>query len=164
MWKVVTPLNSTNKTQNFYPADDKWEMQLYPMKASTAMAAWIAIIPETSWADVTGYFTAMGTVVENAAWDDFEGILAEPIAATDDDYATAWKLKWVWKPKTPNAKAYFTVWAWTFTAADVGKRVEVHSDWVSLAVDTVWKWATITDYISSSRWKCRFDLPKTETA
>jgi hypothetical protein len=57
------------------------------MKASTAMAEGAAIMPETSGADVTGYFTLMG--VENAGGDDFYGILAEPIAATDADYATA---------------------------------------------------------------------------
>jgi hypothetical protein len=102
--------------------------------------------------------------VENAGGDDFYGILAEPIAATDADYATAWKRKGVRVPRTTTAKAYFKVGAGTFTVADIGKRVEFHSDSIGLAVDTVGKGATITDYISSTRGKCVFNLPTTETA
>ena len=102
--------------------------------------------------------------VENAAGADFVGILAEPITSTDADYATAGKLKLVWIPKTREARSYFTVGAGTFTAADVGKTVEIHSDSKSLAVDTAGKGAKIVDYISSTRGVCTFNLPLTETA
>ena len=63
-----------------------------------------------------------------------------------------------------NSKAKFTVWAGTFTAVDVYKTVEIHSDSISLAVDTAGKWASIVWYESSTTGICKFDLPKTETA
>lgn len=162
MAKAVTLVNTPNKTSNFYPADDQWKLEQVPMKASTAMTEGAAIMPETSGADVTGNFTLMG--VENAGGDDFYGILAEPIVSTDSDYATAGKRKGVRIPRTSTAKAFFKVGAGTFTVADIGKRVEFHSDSLGLAVDTVGKGATITDYISSSKGKCVFNLPVTETA
>ena len=102
--------------------------------------------------------------VENVTGSDFIGILAEPIVATDTDYATAGKLKGVWVPKAMTASAFFTVGAGTFTAADVFRTVEVHSDSKSLAVDTKGKGARIVEYISSTRGRCVFSLPQTETA
>lgn len=151
-----------NVTNNFLPADGKWELKRFPMKASTAMAMGAAISIEISGNTTTGYHTKSG--VENASGNDNVGILAQTIAATDSDYATAGKLKSVWIPTSPTAEAYFTVGAGTFTAADVGKTVEIHSDSVSLAVDTAGKGARITKYISSTRGKCSFVMPNTETA
>ena len=162
MWKVVTGLNKPNETNNFLPIQNEWVLEQRPMKASTAMEEGSAVSYEISANDVTGYLTLSGT--ENANWNDFVGILAEPIVATDDDYATAGKLKAVWVPMGINSKAEFTVWAGTFSAVDVGRTVEIHSDSKSLAVDTAWKWASIVGYISSTRWVCKFDLPRTETA
>jgi len=162
MWKAVTGLNKPNENRNFLPADDKWEMKSFPFKASTAMVEGAAIGIEISSNTTTGNVTLMG--VENVTGADFVGILAEPIVSTDADYATAGKLKSVWVRKTPLAEAYFTVGAGTFTAADVFKTVEIHSDSKSLAVDTAWKGARITGYISSTRGLCNFNLPSTETA
>ena len=162
MWKAVTALNVPNVTSNFYPADDQWDLIQMPMEASTAMVEWAAVSPEIVTNDVTGNITLMG--VENVTGSDFMGILAEPIVSTDADYATAGKLKGVWIPRSPLAKAYFSVWAGTFTAADVFKTVEIHSDSKSLAVDTKGKGARIMWYISSTRGICRFSLPETETA
>ena len=164
MAKAVTLLNKPNKTQNFYPimADKQWKLKMMPFVASTAIEEWTAVWIQISSNDVTWNLTKMWT--ENSAGADFVWIIAEPIVSTDSDYATAWKLKWVWVPTSKEAEAEFTVWAWTFTAADVYKTVEFHSDSKSLAVDTAWKGARITGYISSSRWRCRFDLPTTETA
>ena len=162
MGKVVTGLNKPNETKNFLPADDNWYLDDLPMKASTAMEGGSSIGIEISSNTTTGNHTVMG--VENSAGADFQGILMEPIVSTDADYATAGKLKKVAIPKTPYAKAYFTVGAGTFTAIDVGKTVEIHSDSVSLAVDTAWKGARIKKYISSTRGLCDFSLPTTETA
>lgn len=162
MGKAVTGLNKPNETQNFYPADDSWYMDTLPFKASTAIEEGSAIGIEISGNTTTWNNTAMG--VENASGADFQGILAEPIASTDADYATAGKLKSVWIPRTPYAKAFFTVGAGTFTAVDVNKTVEIHSDSKSLAVDTAWKGARIKKYISSTRGVCDFSLPTTETA
>jgi hypothetical protein len=162
MGKAITAVNSPNKTSNFYPADDKWEMIMFPIKASTAMEEGTLLSPEIVTNDVTGYLTKMG--VENVVGSDFIGILAEPIVATDSDYATAGKLKGVWIPKSINASAYFTVGAGTFTASDVFRTVEAHSDSKSLAVDTKGKGARIVEFISSTRGRCTFSLPQTETA
>lgn len=152
-----------NATTNFLPVhQDEWKMKKLPFKASAAMAEGAAVGYDIVSNDVTGYLDLMGT--ENAAGYDFAGILAEPIAATDSDYATAGKLKAVWVPKTREAEAFFSVGAGTFTAADVGKTVEIHSDSVSLAVDTAGKGARITGYKSSTQGKCKFSLPNTETA
>lgn len=159
---TVTPINVPNNTQNFYPADDNWEFMRLPFKASTAIDEGSAVSPEIVTNNVTWYLTKMGT--ENATGSDFFGILAEKIASTDTDYATAGKLKWVWVPKTPYAKAFFKVGAGTFTAVDVFKTVEIHSDAKSLAVDTLGKGARIVGYISSTQWVCRFTLPETEVA
>lgn len=162
MGKAVTPLNQPNKTNNFYPADDKWEMIMFPFLASTAIEEGTAVSPQIVTNNVTGNLTKMG--VENVTGSDFIGILAEAIVSTDTDYATAGKLKGVWVPKAMTATAYFTVGAGTFTAADVFKTVEIHSDSKSLAVDTLGKGARIMEFISSTRGKCMFSLPQTEVA
>lgn len=151
-----------NVTNNFLPADDKWEMKKLPIKASTALEEGEAVAFEIDTNDVTGNLTSMP--VENAAGADFIGIMAEPVASTDSDYATAGKLKYVFVPRSPLAEAYFSVGAGTFTAADVGRSVELHSDSASLAVDTAGKGARITKYISSTRGLCTFSMPTTETA
>jgi hypothetical protein len=132
------------------------------MKASTAMAEGAAIGIEISGNTTTGNYTLMG--VENAAGADFAGILQEPIVSGDADYATAGKLKLVAIPVDQSAIAEFKVSAGTFTAADVGKTVEFHSDSLGLAVDTAGKGARISRYMSASRGECAFVLPTTETA
>lgn len=162
MAKSTTLLNKPNETKYFYPADDQWEMMQLPMKASTALAEGALVAPEISGNTTTGYVTLFAT--ENATWADFLGIMAEPVVATDADYATAGKLKGVRVPKTPYAKAYFTVWAGTFTAVDVFKTVEITSGSLGLSVDTAGKGARILKYISSTKGICRFSLPETETA
>ena len=164
MGKAVTLANKPNTTTNFYPinASHDWKLMKLPFKASTAIAEGSAVAWEISSNTTTGNLTVMG--VENAAGADFVGIIAEPIVATDADYATGGKLKGVRVPVTWNAESYFTVGAGTFTAVDVGKTVEIHSDSKSLAVDTAGKGARITGYISSTRGKCKFVMPATETA
>lgn len=164
MGKAVTPINTPNETGNFYPidADNQWKIQLMPFLASTAIEEGTAVCIQIATNTTTGNLTKMW--VENAAGADFVGILAEPIASTDTDYATAGKLKAVRVPTTKTAEAFFTVGAGTFTAVDVFKTVEFHSDSKSLAVDTAGKWARITGYVTATRGTCRFDLPTTETA
>ena len=162
MGKAVVELNQQNTVKNFYPADDNWEMVMLPFKASTAIEEGSVVAAEISWNDVTWNATVMG--VENATWADFLGILAEPIKATDADYAVAGKEKGVRVPKTPYAKAYFTVGAGTFTKADVFKTVEINANHKSLSVDTKGKGARIMEYIDGTHGVCRFSLPETETA
>lgn len=163
MSKAVTLLNDVNKTSNFYPiTPELWKLTELPIVASVAMEQGTALWIEISSNTTTGRLKKMW--VENALGADFVGILAETIATTDADYATAGKLKSVWVPLSTKAEAEFKVWAWTFTAVDVWKTVEFHSDSISLAVDTAWKGARITKFISSTRGVCRFDQPNTETA
>jgi hypothetical protein len=151
-----------NVTTNFLPADGNWKLKKFGFKASTAIAEGALVGWEISGNTTTGNLTVYG--VENASGADIVGILAQPIAATDSDYATAGKLKGVWVPTNSLAEAYFTVASGTFTTADVGKTVETASSATGLAVDTAGKGARITAYISSTRGKCQFSLPTTETA
>lgn len=163
MSKVITALNVPNVTSNFYPVSvQDWELKQLPFKASQALADGGAVGIEISSNTTTGNLTVMG--VENASGADFVGILAERIATTDSDYATAGKLKAVWIPKSIHSEAYFTVTAGTFTAADVFKRVEITSGSLGLSVDTAGKGATIASYISATRGTCKFNMPLTETA
>jgi len=120
----VTPINTPNKTQFFVPIDAsfQWKLVAMPFKASVAISDGAAIGIEIVGSTTTGNVTVMG--VENVAGADFVGILADAIAATDSDYATAGKLKMVFVPNTPEAEAFFAVGAGTFTAVDVFKTVE----------------------------------------
>lgn len=156
--------STPNNTQNFYPVnqDENWRLEYLPIKASTAYAMGTAMGIEISSNTTTGNLAAMGT--ENAAGADFVGILMEVVASTDDDYATSGKLKAVLVPRTLAAEAEFTVGSGTFTAADVFKTVEFADSGTTLAVDTAGKGARISGYISSTRGKCKFPLPATETA
>lgn len=153
-----------NVTTNFLPVEaQNWKIVQMPFKASTAVAEGAAIGIEISGNTTTGNVTLMG--VENAAGADFVGIAAEAIASTDDDYATAGKLKGVYVPMNRDqADAYFTVGEGTFTAADRFKTVQIGSTSIDLDVDTAGLGARITEYISSTRGKCVFSLPNTETA
>ena len=162
MWKATTPLNEANNTQYFWPADWNWEMKMMPFTASQALEDGGAVGIEISGSTTTGYLDVMWT--ENAAGADFVGILAEPIASWDDDYATAGKLKGVWVPTSIYAKAYFTPKAGTFTAVDVFKTVEITSGSLGLSVDTAGDWPRITAYISATRGICEFSMPATQTA
>lgn len=162
MGKAVTALNTPNQTNYFYPADENWNIELLPMKASVATAEGAAIGIEIVSNTTTGNVTLMG--VENASGADFVGIAAEPIVAGDTDYATSGKLKAVRVPKNKKARAYFAVAAGTFTAVDVFKTVEITAGSLGLSVDTAGKGARILKYISATKGICEFSLPATETA
>lgn len=155
-------LNLPNVNTNFLPIDGDWIIVEVPVKESLAISEGTLLSPEIVTNNVTGKLKKMG--VENVTGSDFFGILAEAVRATDADYATAFKMKKVYIPKAVNARAKFRVWAGTFTAADVFKTVEIHSDSASLAVDTLGKWARIVKYISASEGECIFTLPQTEVA
>jgi len=168
MWKSITLVNTPNHNLYFVPIKDSanpsWVQKLVPIVASVAMPDWAAL-----WVEISGNTTTWNAKLMPAyasAWGNFVWVLAEIIATTDSDYATAWKLKSVWVPVTPYAEAEFAVWAWTFTAADVFKVVNFHSDSLWLAVDTIatGQWAVITWVISSTRWTCNFNVATTLTA
>jgi hypothetical protein len=162
MGKAVTLLNKPNETKNFLPFDGEWVLRDFPILESVAIEEGTAVSPQISSNDVTGKLTKMG--VENATGSDFTGILAERIESTDADYATEFKQKKVWVPKSRDSRAYFTVGAGTFTTADVFKTVELHSDSLSLAVDTIGKGARIVEYRTATTGVCSFNLPETEVA
>lgn len=153
----VTPINTPNNTQNFWPNTGEWELQAIPMAASFALVEGGLVSTEVSSNTTTG--NASASAATNANGKNIIGILAEAIAATDSDYATAGKLKQVWVPKSVYATAYFTVGAGTFAANDINKLVSIHSDSKSLAVDTIGNGAVIRGYISATRGLCSFDCP-----
>lgn len=163
MAKSITAINSPNKNTNFLPADVQlWEMRALPIAASTAMESGTLLSTEVSGSSPTGYL--IKAAATNANGQNVQGILIDAIASTDTDYATAGKKKYVWVPKTTQAEAEFTVGAGTFTAADVGRVCNIHTDSKSLAVDTNGAGARITGYISSTRGKCKFDVANVTTA
>ena len=159
---ATTGLNKPNVTSNFYPCDDMWRMEEFPVKASTAIAQGAVVAVEVSGSSPTGYITNAATTNSNG--QNIKGIMAETIAATDADYATAGKKKFVWVPTSSKSKAFFTVGAGTFTAADVGRVCQIHSDSISLAVDTNGLGAEITGYISASRGTCALSVANVVTA
>lgn len=162
MAKAVTPLNQAATTQYFYPSNDLWRLENIRIAASSAMSVWTALWQEVSGSSPTWNAIKMPTT--NANGQNFIGILAEPIASTDSDYATAGKIKQVWVPINQKAEAFFAVWAGTFTAADIGRVCQFHTDSVSLAVDTNWAGAVIVDYVSATKWICNFSVAKVVTA
>lgn len=153
-----------NNTRNFLPLKDGWVMKQLPFKASTAIEEGTAIGIEISGNTTTGNLTKMG--VENASGADFVGILAEEIASTDSDYATAGKLKSVWVPMSPYTSfAKAPVGAGTLTAADRYKTVEFHSDSKSVAVDTPGKGVRIQEVSTADNTVIvSFPFGATETA
>lgn len=159
---MANPAAQANSNLYFVPTSGRWERRQKPFKASTAIPLGAAVGIEISGNTTTGNLTLMG--VENASGGDFVGIMDEAIVSTDTDYATAGKMKYIYIPADQQALAEFKVGAGTFTAADVGKTVEFHSDSLSLAVDTAGKGARIEKYISSTRGVCSFVLPNTKTA
>lgn len=160
--RSVTGINIPNETRYFVPLGTDWELRQIPMKASVAISDGCAIGVEISSNTTTWYATKMPAT--NASGGNFIGILAEKISSTDDDYATAGKLKLVSIPKSKTATAKFLVWAGTFTAVDINKVVNFHSDSLSLAVDTQGLGAVITGYIDATHWICKFTVPDTVTA
>ena len=140
---------SANVTSYFLPknVDRDWVLKQVPMIASVAISEGACI-----------YCVGDGThtKVTNAT-ANFKGIMAQTIAATDADYATSLKLKGVWVPVSVGAEAEFAVGAGTFTTADVGKSVKFNDE-LGLAVDTAGTQARITEYTSSTRGVCTFNL------
>tara|TARA_R110000851_G_scaffold40208_3_gene101571 strand:+ start:3613 stop:3882 length:270 start_codon:yes stop_codon:yes gene_type:complete len=88
-------------------ADQNWKLTEYAVVASVALEEGTAMGIQITSNTTTGILVAMGA--ENALGADFIGILAEPIAATDVDYATAGKLKSINVPTSKFAEAVFTV-------------------------------------------------------
>jgi len=159
----INPTSRQNDLTGFVPVKGVWAYERVKIKASTVLQMGDAVGIEISSNTTTGFNTVMG--VENASGADFVGIYWDQlISSGDSDYASTTKFRTVAIPVSADAEAQFTVGAGTFTAVDVGKRVEIHSDNRSLAVDTAGKGASITRYISSTKGLCKFNLPTTETA
>ncbi len=162
---VITPLNRANKTQNFYPMEGEWLLKQMPMKASVVIADGSAVMTEVTASNPTGYVTAATTTFANG--QNFAGILAEPIASTDADYATAGKMKSVWVPKTPGvSRCYFTVGSGTHSAAQQGRTCALASA-TGVAVATNGNQFIISPnggFISTTRGIGTFAMPNIVTA
>lgn len=162
MSKSVAGINTYNNTDNFYHSNDLWVSKAYPFKASVALVDGGLVAVEISGSNPTGNLTIAGTT--NANGQNVVGILAEPIASTDSDYATGGKMKMVWIPTSPEAEMKFKVGAGTFTAADVGRICQIHTDSKSVAVDTNGLWVEITGYTTSGYGTCKILSGKAVTA
>lgn len=160
----VTTINTPNVTSNFEPIGrgTKWEILALPIVASVAMVPGTLLSVEVSGSSPTGNLKKAAAT--NANGQNIRGILIDTISTTDSDYATAGKLKNVAVPMTGYAEAFFTVGAGTFTAADVGRVCNIHTDSISLAVDTNGLGAVITGYISATRGTCNFSVPVVVTS
>jgi len=164
---AITPLNTVNTTgeKNFTPFGEGWELRDAIIKESVAYATGQAMRFEISSNTTTGKLVSASTNSGvNSNGNNFYGIMAEPTRSTDSDYATAGKTKKVWVPAARQCEARFTVGAGTFTTADIGKTAAIHSDGISVAVDTNGLGCLITGYITSTRGVCTFDIPATLTA
>ena len=163
MAKAITNVNVPNNTKNFYPVNrGEWELRQFPIAASIVMIDGSAIAVQVVTSNPTGNNILMP--ISNATGQNFQGILAEPIAASDADYAVAGKLKGVWVPRTRSCEAIFSVGAGTFTLADVGRTCLFHTDSRSLNVDGNGLGARITGVISATQGTCAFDIPLAVTA
>ena len=162
MQSSVTPINTPNNVQNFFPVGKGWELRPVQFKASVAISQGYAVGQEVSASNPTGYATLMPTT--QATGQNFVGILAEAIRTTDSDYATAGKIKQVWVPVMKRADCEFKVVTGTFAQADVGRVCQFSSDSAGLNVDANGAGALITKYISATRGECIFDVPLTTTA
>jgi hypothetical protein len=162
MAKAITPVNAPNNTRNFYPSNDLWRTDLYPVLASTALAEGTLLAVQVTASSPTGNVLAAATT--NTTGQNVVGILAEPITASDADYATAGKLKLVHVPISQYSQAYFTVISGTFSLAQVGRVCQIAGSGTGLAVATNGLGAVIDGFISSTRGTCKLVVPYVVTA
>jgi hypothetical protein len=100
--------------------------------------------------------SGVATVVTDAT-ANFAGILLEPVAATDADYAVTGKLRKVAVPASDQSECEFQVGAGTFAADDVGKSVKFENS-ISVDVDDAGTQVRIVKYLSATRGVCTFNL------
>lgn len=137
---MATPENF----KNFAVAEGVRTVRYLPITASVAMEQGTCIAASGS-----------GVYQKAAVTDKDLYIIDETIATTDADYATAGKMKRAYQC-TQTTDLYFTVGAGTFTTADIGNAVQLHTDSKSLAVDTTTNpQFVITNLLSSTRGICR---------
>jgi len=137
-----------NHNENFTRLNGAVKTIKVLMTASIAAEQWAALYPDpwNAW-----QFTIADWTTWNFVW-----IIQQTIATTDSDFAST-KMVTVEIPTQNWTEYRFRVWAWTFTAADVWKKVDFHTDGASLAVDTTsTPVAIITGVISSTEWRCIF--------
>ena len=139
-----------NNTSNFVRLKGKTVFRKMLFVASVAAEEGSIVYPNGSWSL---------TISDWTAWN-FLWVIRQTIATTDSDYAST-KMVTVEIPVEAWAEWLFTVWTWTFTAADVWNVCALHTDWKSLAVDTATVGQfVITWYISATRWRASFNPTK----
>lgn len=158
----ITPPNTPNNTQNFLPADEKWELQDYNFAASVVIPDGYAVGWEIISDVTTGNLTLMGT--ENANGADFVGIMSTNVQSTDPDFATAGKVKQVLIPVSPAARATFSVTTGTLTPELVGSTVAFSSDSSGLDVTSLALGARIVGMSSATNGICTFNMPTSLTS
>lgn len=163
--QAVTPLNVPGNTLNFYPIQGEWEMAKIPFTASVAIPDGYAVGAVVTASNPTGNASTMPAT--QATGQNFIGILAERISATDADYAVAGKLKQVWVPAKINARAKFLTTTGTLGDTDVNRICAFTAGGAGLAVDTNGAGAQILSVITtgtSGTGICSFNVPLVTTA
>jgi len=131
-----------NVNTNFLPVQTQthWKLVKTQMIASVAMEEGAAV-----------YAVGDGThtIVTNAT-GNFRGILAEPIAATDADYATSKKLKSVYVPRDDESEVEFTESGDALTTDLIGETCKFN-DSIGLDATAAGTQAKITGYINAGR-------------
>lgn len=162
IYNGVFPNTKDNLYNNFTPIHSDYNAEYLAIKESVALQAGTLLCREIVSGQATGKLIAAWA---EPIWGaNIVGILWQEVLATDADYATEFKKKLVYTPRTSEARAEFTVISGTLSSASVGDTVEVASGARWLAVDTVGNGATITKYISATRWECKFNFAQTEMA
>lgn len=138
-----------NNVSNFTSKVWKTKIVYKTLTASIAVEEGSLVYPDPGNA---GQVTKADSTAGN-----FFGVIRQTIASTDDDY-TSTKQVAVEVPTEQGVEWDFTVWAGTFTSADVDKYADLNDE-KSVAVDTsTKKQVYITKYISATKGRCTFAL------
>jgi hypothetical protein len=160
--QAITPLNVPNNTRNFVPVGEGWMMKPMRIKASVALEGGTALASEVVSSASTGYAIAMPAT--NANGQNFVGILAEPVLATDADYASANKYRNVYVPINKTVATAKATASATASLANVGRVVQFSNSGRSVAPTTNGLGCIITDFIDASTVHVVFDVPNVVTA
>lgn len=112
----ITPVNTYNSSQYFNPSgidNISWEDKDLPFAASVAIPQGALVQVEISGGVATGNLTLATPSGLNVKGATLVGIMKQPIASTDSDYATAGKLKTISVIRHPMATATFVTKATT---------------------------------------------------
>jgi hypothetical protein len=160
--QAITPLNTPNNTKNFVPVGEGWVMKQIRIKPSVAIADGTAIGVEVVSSATTGYAIAMPAT--NANGQNFIGILAEAVTASDADYASTTKTRSVFIPVNKAIATAKATTSATATSAVVGRVVQFSGSGATVAPTTNGAGCVITDFVDANTVLVSFDVANAVTA